>query len=63
MRFSVASLLLVEEGISPEVRRALVEHRLWDAAQLLRREYGLSRADAAVLLDMDITDIYGEELW
>ncbi len=62
MPFSVAPLLLVEEEISPEVKRALGENRLREAAQLLMREYGLSRADAAALLDMDITDIYGEEL-
>ena len=62
MTFLVAPLLLVEEEIAPEVRRALVENRLWDAAQLLMREYGLSSAEAAALLDMDITDIYGEEL-
>jgi len=54
MPFSVAPLLLVEEEISPEVKRALVEHRLRDAAQLLMREYGLSRAEAEALLDMDI---------
>jgi hypothetical protein len=53
MTFSIVPLLLVEEEIAPEVRRALVENRLWDAAQLLMREYGLSCTEARALLDMD----------
>lgn len=54
MTFSVVPLLLVEEEISPEVRRALVENRLQEAAQLLMREYGLNCTEAGALSDMDI---------
>ncbi len=46
MSLSVVPLLLVEEEIPPEVRRALVENRLQDAAGVLIREYRLSCAGA-----------------
>ena len=55
MTFSVVPLLLVEEEISPEVRRALVENRLQEAAQLLMQEYGLNCTEAGALLDMDMS--------
>lgn len=53
MKFSVAPLLLVEEDIPLEVRQALVENRLQDAAELLMREYGLSYIEVSNLLGAD----------
>jgi hypothetical protein len=50
--FSVVPLLLAEEQIPAEARRALVENRLLDAARLLMREYGLSCTEAGDLLDV-----------
>ena len=52
MSFSVVPLLLTEKGISDEVRRALLENRLQDAAGLLMQEYGLSCIEAGHLLQV-----------
>lgn len=51
-RLSVVPLLLAEEEISTEARRALLENRLQDAAQALIREHGLSCIEAGDLLDV-----------
>jgi hypothetical protein len=51
-RFSVVPLLLADEEISTEARRALLEHRLEDAADLLMQKYGLSCIEAGDLLDV-----------
>ena len=48
--FSFVPLLLFNRDISAEVRRALVESRLRDAAQMLMREHGLSCIEAGDLL-------------
>ena len=48
--FSIVPLLLFNRDISAEVRRALVESRLRDAAQMLMREQGLSCIEASDLL-------------
>jgi hypothetical protein len=45
-------LLLTDEDISTETRRALLENRLNDAAQALIREHGLSCSEAGDLLDV-----------
>ena len=52
MTFSVVPLLLAEEEIRPEARRALAENRLKDAAELLMRDYELSCVEASDLLDV-----------
>ena len=52
MSFSVLPLLLVNGDISAETRRALVENRLQDAAQLLMRQYELSCLEVSHLLDI-----------
>ena len=52
MSFSVVPLLLAEKEIPAEARRALVENRLQDAAELLMHEYGLSCIEASHLLDV-----------
>ncbi len=49
-RFSIVPLLLFNRDISAEVRRALVERRLRDAAEMLMREHGLSCIEAGDLL-------------
>ncbi|MGH7766787.1 MAG: hypothetical protein ACREQP_04980 [Candidatus Binatia bacterium] len=51
-RLSVVPLLLADEDITTETRRALLENRLEDAAELLIREYGLSCREASQLLDV-----------
>ena len=48
--FSVVPLLLFNHDISAEARRALVEMRLGDAAEMLMREHGLSCIEASDLL-------------
>ncbi|HEY3306462.1 MAG TPA: hypothetical protein VGL70_23320 [Candidatus Binatia bacterium] len=51
-RLSIVPLLLADEEISTEARRALLENRLTDAAQALIREHGLSCIEAGDLLDV-----------
>jgi hypothetical protein len=48
--FSIVPLLLFNRDISAEARRALVESRLRDAAEMLVREHGLSCVEAGDLL-------------
>jgi len=52
MKLSLIPLLLAGESISPEVRQALLENRLQDAADLLMQKYGLSCVEASQLLDV-----------
>jgi hypothetical protein len=52
MKFSLVPLLLANRDIPAEARRALVENRLQDAAELLMHEYGLSCIEASDLLDV-----------
>jgi hypothetical protein len=52
MKLSFIPLLLAGESVSPEVRQALVENRLQDAADLLIRQYGLNCLEASELLDV-----------
>jgi hypothetical protein len=50
-RFSLVPLLLAEEDLPSEARRALREGRRRDAAALLKDRYGLDCADAGELTD------------
>ena len=50
--FSLVALLVVDEDISADVRQALREHRLRDAARLLMRQYALSCIEAGNLLNV-----------
>lgn len=52
MKLSLVPLLLAGKTISVEVKRALVENRLQDAADLLMQKYGLSCVEASHLLDL-----------
>jgi hypothetical protein len=56
MKFSIVPLLLGGESISPEIKEALREKRLRDAAQLIMRQYGLSCVEAGQLLDVSACD-------
>jgi hypothetical protein len=50
--FSVVPLLLFNRDISVETRRALAEDRLYDAAEGLMQEHGLSCIEASDLLQV-----------
>jgi hypothetical protein len=52
MKLSLVPMLVSGESISPEVRQALRENRLKDAADILMKEYGLSCVEASQLLDI-----------
>jgi hypothetical protein len=52
MKFSLVPLLLVNQDISAEARKALVENRLKDAAVILMEQNGLSCVEAGQLLDV-----------
>ena len=52
MKFSLVPMLITGESISAEVRQALRENRLKDAAVILRQEHGLSCAEAKDLLNV-----------
>jgi hypothetical protein len=56
MKFSIVPLLIGGESISAEVKRALRENRLRDAAKLIMQEYGLSCVEARQLLDVPACD-------
>ena len=51
-RLSVVPLLIADTQIPSDVRQALVENRLQDAAIILMEEYGLSCVEVTHLLDM-----------
>jgi hypothetical protein len=52
MEFSLLPLLLANQDISAEARRALAENRLQDAAAILIEQNGLSCVEAGQLLDV-----------
>lgn len=54
MSFTLVPMLLAGQSISPDARQALRENRLEDAAQLLMREYGLTRAETNDLLRVSL---------
>jgi len=56
MRLSFVRCLLAEKNISPEIKQALRENRLRDAAKLIMRKYGLSCVEAGQLLDVSACD-------
>lgn len=56
MSFSIVPLLLAGKSISPEVRQALLENRLEDAAEVLMQEHGLTCVEAGHLLDVSACD-------
>jgi hypothetical protein len=56
MKFSIVPLLIGGESMSAEVKRALRQNRLRDAAKLIMQEYGLSCVEAGQLLDVPACD-------
>lgn len=56
MKFSIVPMLITGQSISPEVRQALRENRLRDAAKLIMEEYGLNCIEAGQLLDVSACD-------
>jgi hypothetical protein len=52
MKLSLVPLLITGASVSPEVRQALRENRLQDAAKLIMQQYGLSCIEAGQLLDV-----------
>jgi hypothetical protein len=56
MKLSFIPLLLTGKTISAEVRKALRENRLKDAAAMLMQQYGLSCIEASDLLDIAVCD-------
>jgi len=54
MKLSLVPLLIAGKSISPEVRRALRENRLHDAAELIMKKYGLTCAETSDLLDVSV---------
>jgi hypothetical protein len=56
MKLSFIPLLLTGKTISAEMRKALRENRLKDAAAMLMQQYGLSCIEASDLLDIAVCD-------
>ena len=56
MKLSFIPLLITGKTISAEVRQALRERRLKDAAAMLMQQYGLSCLEAGDLLDVGMCD-------
>ena len=56
MKFSLVPMLLTGETISPEVRQALRENRLKDAARMLMEQYGLTCVEASDLVNISACD-------
>jgi FAD synthase len=56
MKLSFIPLLMTGKTISTEVRQALREKRLKDAAAMLMQQYGLSCLEAGDLLDIPLCD-------
>ena len=56
MKLSFIPLLITGKTISAEVRQALRERRLKDAAAMLMQQYGLSCLEAGDLLDVAMCD-------
>jgi hypothetical protein len=56
MRFSIIPLLIGGQSIAPEIKQALRENRLRDAAKLIMQEYGLTCVEAGQLLDVSACD-------
>ena len=54
MKFSV--LLITGRSITPEIREALRENRLREAATFIMQEYALSCVEAGQLLDVSACD-------
>jgi short chain dehydrogenase len=62
MKFSLVPLLINGQTISNEIRQALRENRLQDAAAILMQQYGLSWVEVGHLLDLSAYDDQAKRL-
>jgi hypothetical protein len=56
MKLSLVPLLITGTSVSLEIRQALRENRLKDAAKLIMQQYGLSCIETGQLLDVAVCD-------
>ena len=56
MKFSLVPLLITGQTISSEIRQALRENRLQEAAAIIIQQYGLSCVEVGQLLDLSACD-------
>ena len=56
MKFSFVPLLITGQTISNEIRQALRENRLQEAAAIIIQQYGLSCVEVGQLLDLSACD-------
>jgi len=62
MKFSLVPLLITGQTISNEIRQALRENRLQDAAAIIMQQYGLSCVEVGHLLDLSAYDDQAKRL-
>lgn len=56
MKFSLLPLLIAGQTLTTDIRRALSENRLQEAAASIMREYGLTCVEVGQLLDLSACD-------
>ena len=56
MKLSLVPLLITGQTISNEIRQALRENRLQEAAAIMIQQYGLSCVEVGQLLDLSACD-------
>ena len=56
MKFSLVPLLITGQTISNEIRQALRENRLQEAAAIIIQQYGLNCVEVGQLLDLSACD-------
>lgn len=56
MKFSLVPLLITGQTISSEIRQALRENRLQEAAAIIIQQYGLSCIEVGQLLNLSACD-------
>jgi FAD synthase len=56
MKFSLVPLLITGQTISSEIRQALRENRLQEAAAIMIQQYGLSCVEVGQILDLSACD-------
>ena len=56
MKFSLVPLLITGQTISNEIRQALRENRLQEAAVIMIQQYALSCVEVGQLLDLSACD-------
>jgi len=54
MKFSLLPLLIAGQTLTADIRRALSDNRLKEAAASIMREYGLTCVEVGQLLDLSV---------